>query len=338
MNMKKIFLVTIFLFWYITSAFASDTILIFGWKNHDEFLGCLNCSEYDKNSIWNEYGTYGNSYNSKSIWNEYGSYGSDYSSTSPFNDYASYPPVLVDYNGWFYWYLTNNEYKNPSNSIIAKYIVLNYKAIRDNVSDTYDLLFESNYTHTSSSSSNFSTSSTVTCGKNSIPNSDNKCSCISWYEWEYPNLSNNYDCKPKITADQACILSYWIYSVSSWWNNCTCMAGYQWSSDRKSCVKKVVLSCWKNSTPTTDWKCSCNTGYIWEYPEISNNYDCKLKPTVCADTTNGYLWTDNKCYCNVGYSWNSASNSCKKNATTVLKCKKWELKRNGKCISANSIK
>ena len=44
---------------------------IYGGQSHDVYLGCVNCNDYDKISIWNEYGTYGSEYNTKSIWNEY---------------------------------------------------------------------------------------------------------------------------------------------------------------------------------------------------------------------------------------------------------------------------
>lgn len=36
------------------------------------------------------------------------------------------------------------------------------------------------------------------CGKNSSL-SNGKCSCLSWYAWEYPDNASNYDCKLKVT-------------------------------------------------------------------------------------------------------------------------------------------
>ena len=119
-----------------------QTLMIFGGDDHDVYLGKLNASEYDSESIWNEYGSYGNSYSSTSIWNEYSSYGSDYSSYSPFNEYATYPPVIVDAQGNFYGYFTVNEYKSKRAEfnlvlIIYKY----YKQIREDVSEWYDEIF-----------------------------------------------------------------------------------------------------------------------------------------------------------------------------------------------------
>ena len=119
-----------------------QTLMIFGGDDHDVYLGKLNASEYDSESIWNEYGSYGNSYSSTSIWNEYSSYGSDYGSYSPFNEYATYPPVIVDAQGNFYGYFTVNEYKSKRAEfnlvlIIYKY----YKQIREDVSEWYDEIF-----------------------------------------------------------------------------------------------------------------------------------------------------------------------------------------------------
>ncbi|MDE7127117.1 MAG: hypothetical protein K2O58_04380, partial [Bacteroidales bacterium] len=48
---------------------GSTTLLIYGGKDNDEYLGKLNASKYDSESIWNQYGKYGSRYNSKSIWN-----------------------------------------------------------------------------------------------------------------------------------------------------------------------------------------------------------------------------------------------------------------------------
>lgn len=123
--------------------FASgQTLMIFGGDNHDVYLGKLNASEYDSESIWNEYGYYGSSYSSTSIWNEFSSYGSDYSSYSPFNEYATYPPVIVDAKGNFYGYFTVNKYKPKRAEFkLALIIYQYYEQIRDDVSGWYDEIF-----------------------------------------------------------------------------------------------------------------------------------------------------------------------------------------------------
>ena len=116
---------------------------LYGGKNHDEYLGCLNCDSYSSSSIWNEYGTYGSSYNSKSIWNEFGTYGSDYSSYSPWNAYASYPPVVVDKEGGFYGYFTVNEYKSKRATFdLALVMYKYYEEIREDVGEWYDEIFD----------------------------------------------------------------------------------------------------------------------------------------------------------------------------------------------------
>lgn len=70
-----------------------QTLHLYGGPNHDVYLGCLNCNNYDSNSIWNTYGNYGSVYNSNSIWNKYGTYGSEYNSYSPWNSYTTTNPL-----------------------------------------------------------------------------------------------------------------------------------------------------------------------------------------------------------------------------------------------------
>ena len=45
-------------FGYISK--PSTTLYIYGGKNEKDYLGKLNASKYDSESIWNEYGKYGN--------------------------------------------------------------------------------------------------------------------------------------------------------------------------------------------------------------------------------------------------------------------------------------
>lgn len=84
--------------------------MIFGGSGHKTYLGCLSCSEYATDSVFNEYGQHGSEYSTESIHNEYGQYGSRYSAYSPCNPYASDPPVVVDQNGNYYGRLTVNRY------------------------------------------------------------------------------------------------------------------------------------------------------------------------------------------------------------------------------------
>lgn len=128
---------------FVCGTSFSQTLNLYGGKNHDVYLGCLNCNDYDVNSIWNEYGTYGNSYALNSIWNEYGTYGSEYSSYSPFNAYTLNPPVVVDKQGNFYGYFTINSYNSQqANFGLAKTVYKFYKEIRKDVKKWYGKIFE----------------------------------------------------------------------------------------------------------------------------------------------------------------------------------------------------
>ena len=120
----------------------STTLYIYGGSNEKDYLGKLNASRYDSESIWNPYGTYGNKYNSKSIWNEYGTYGNEYNPNCPFNEYGSNPPVLRDRNGKFYGYFTANKYKaNRANYELIDIICEHYEEISEDVGGWYDKLF-----------------------------------------------------------------------------------------------------------------------------------------------------------------------------------------------------
>ena len=117
----------------------STTLYIYGGTNEKDYLGKLNASRYDSESIWNPYGTYGNKYNSKSIWNQYGTYGSKYNTNSPFNEYGS---NLRDRNGKFYGYFTANKYKaNRANYELIDIICEHYEEISEDVGGWYDKLF-----------------------------------------------------------------------------------------------------------------------------------------------------------------------------------------------------
>ena len=88
------------LFITISSFILGQDYLLYSDDN--DYLGCLNCSNYDSESICNKYGTYGSKYNSDSIWNKYGTYGSKYNSDSPWNKYSSNGPKIVDRDGNYY--------------------------------------------------------------------------------------------------------------------------------------------------------------------------------------------------------------------------------------------
>lgn len=114
MNILRIVITFIVMFGVISPPQAK--MMLFGGVGHDDYLGCLDCSEYSPDSLCNEYGSHGSEYSSGGLFNEYGSYGSQYSSKSPWNEYTSSKdvPVLVDDSGNFYGYFTINRYRSDA--------------------------------------------------------------------------------------------------------------------------------------------------------------------------------------------------------------------------------
>lgn len=140
--MKTILIIFIIFFFAIPTIRAQKALQLYGGEDHKEYLGCLNCSRYDQNSIWNAYGKFGSKYNSDCIWNSYGNYGGQYNNQSPFNPNATYPPVIVDQDGNFYGYLTvNNNNSKQSTTPVALVIYKNWESIKDDVSGWFDKIF-----------------------------------------------------------------------------------------------------------------------------------------------------------------------------------------------------
>lgn len=87
---------------------VSPQLFVYGGLQHDVFLGCLNCSHQDSNSVLNAQGIYGSTYSATSILSRNSEYGSRLSGLSPCNTATATPPVLVDQQGNSYGYLTVN--------------------------------------------------------------------------------------------------------------------------------------------------------------------------------------------------------------------------------------
>lgn len=87
------------------------------------YLGKI-VDQYDTNSIFNKFGTFGSKYSAKSIWNEFGVYGSEYSDKSAMSEYTNSPPAIV-IKGKVVGHLTKNKFKagaiNPEVLGIACY-------------------------------------------------------------------------------------------------------------------------------------------------------------------------------------------------------------------------
>jgi hypothetical protein len=75
------------------------------------YLGRLT-NQFDSQSIYNQFGTYGSQFSSLSVYNEFGQYGSPYGQYSAFNPYANHPPILVK-NDVALAYFTVNTFKTP---------------------------------------------------------------------------------------------------------------------------------------------------------------------------------------------------------------------------------
>ena len=68
--------------------------VIIAQDSKNTFLGKISSSS-DPQSIFNEYGTYGNEFSASSIWNEFSEFGNEFNSLSPFNEYSSRPPMVI---------------------------------------------------------------------------------------------------------------------------------------------------------------------------------------------------------------------------------------------------
>lgn len=121
----------------------SQELHIFGGSQHNVYLGCLNCSNLEKASIWNTQGNYGDNQYSKSIWNSNGIYGSSKSDFSPWNISAKHPPVLKDNNGEFYGYLTTDDVNGyRADFTLAKTLYKAHELIKLDVESWYHKVFD----------------------------------------------------------------------------------------------------------------------------------------------------------------------------------------------------
>ncbi|MDR2235257.1 MAG: hypothetical protein LBE92_03960 [Chryseobacterium sp.] len=126
----------------ISCVFQAQTLHLYGGADQNQYLGCLDCDDFDKNSVWNTFGDYGSPLSSKSIWNSYGNYGSSSSIFSPWSKYASYPPAIVDQDGNFYGFLSLNTYKADKSDLeLAKILCQYHEDIKKDIKGWYSRLF-----------------------------------------------------------------------------------------------------------------------------------------------------------------------------------------------------
>ena len=84
--MKKIITITILAVAWAYAGYCQAPSII---AADGTYLGSLSANTMDPNSVYNEWGTYGNKWSQNSIWNEWGTYGSPYSAKSPWNPWAA---------------------------------------------------------------------------------------------------------------------------------------------------------------------------------------------------------------------------------------------------------
>jgi len=102
----------------------STKLYLYGGRNSEVYLGCINCERTDTNSIWKIFGRYGNTFSGLSIWSDRDPYGGFEIGYSPFDPIAKYPPMIKDKEGKSYGYLTANyRIENRAESSIARKIV-----------------------------------------------------------------------------------------------------------------------------------------------------------------------------------------------------------------------
>ena len=87
---------------------GGDEIVLYGGPDHATYLGCVNCSRYDSETVLNADGPYGRYDSGTSIANPSSAFGSPYSEYSACNLFATDPPIIVDDQGNYYGRLSIN--------------------------------------------------------------------------------------------------------------------------------------------------------------------------------------------------------------------------------------
>ena len=249
------------------------------------YIWMLSSSKYESDSISNKYWNYWSKYNSDSIFNKYWSYWSKYNSYSPWNKYSSNWPLILKWTT-IYWRLTLNKYAewaiNPFSAIFC------FMDVSDDRLEPFLELLDT--TASSISYTPINNISATICWLNSSDAWNWKCQCDTWYTWQDPNDSKNFDCIKKKTYTEMCQEKYWIYS---YWDEkyCYCNSWYIWNSNKTTCVKEVVktpdqlckesywnysISTWKQNSDWT-YNCTCKTEYIWNPNQTSCIKEIKIE-------------------------------------------------------------
>jgi len=101
-----------------TSAHAQEVItqprlMLYAGSLYKDFIGCLNCDQYNFSSVWNNYSPYGwdNTYTKYSHFYTYRQEHGVYSACDP---YATHPPRIVDKENKIYGYLNISKTRHDS--------------------------------------------------------------------------------------------------------------------------------------------------------------------------------------------------------------------------------
>jgi hypothetical protein len=92
-----------------------DGAKIIAQDNENTYLGKIS-NQYDSDSIFNKFGTYGSEYSASSVWNKFAIFGSEYSNYSSNSPYTSTPPMIIK-NGSIVGYLSSNKLIKQSISL-----------------------------------------------------------------------------------------------------------------------------------------------------------------------------------------------------------------------------
>ena len=126
--MRIFILIIIFV---LPSLLYGQKMMLWGGEKDEIYLGCLNCTQYHSESVWNEEGVYGTKMNNLSIWSEFSDFGNEFTDMSPWNEYAAHPPKILDESGGFYGYFTRNPYfKERTEDEFFLYVLNNFRWIK----------------------------------------------------------------------------------------------------------------------------------------------------------------------------------------------------------------
>jgi hypothetical protein len=91
---------------------------VFGGSDYKQYLGffnCIFCTDFDVDSINNEFGKYGSQFSTTSIRNEFSQYGSAFSTYGACNQFGSNPPRVFNATGTIYYgELTLNKFRSDA--------------------------------------------------------------------------------------------------------------------------------------------------------------------------------------------------------------------------------